>query len=377
MSRLYLTPTPNATADSARDNIASAIEQIGLIDVGGAATENIATESVDLQLRGRVQFGPRLNNKVATELESLAESQYTAVPFVDDSTTGSLERKRGYYELERADVTPAHPVSESLYEYDLRLTFRGTAEDSLRQVRTTIESVTSPLATGSPGTIAIPSAAIRPRWYTQADGPETATPIATESAEFGDVDIFEPSTAPYADPSLIYRLPFDADGPTDARVLDTFNRDKFATESTGGQINQWVHVYHTGYQFTGDPVIDTGRIRVFLDVTNGRLQAEEYNPSADVWDPLNVTMGDYALRDFSFQRIGPAGTTVRLTFENTTDGTETALNMNAYRGDDRVLIRPLIGETIPQAVADIFSTIGSTDTTDPNPVQTLLAREDV
>jgi len=91
MSRLYLTPTPNATADSARDNVSSAIEQTGLIDIGGAATENIATENVDLRLRGRVQYGPRLNRKVATELESLAESRYTAVPFVDDSTTGALE----------------------------------------------------------------------------------------------------------------------------------------------------------------------------------------------------------------------------------------------------------------------------------------------
>lgn len=377
MSRLYLTPTPNATADSARDNISSAIEQTGLIDIGGAATENIATENVDLRLRGRVQYGPRLNRKVATELESLAESRYTAVPFVDDSTTGALERKRGYYEVERADVTPAHPVSESLYEYELGLTFRGTAEDSLRRVGTTIETVTSPLATGTPGTIAIPATALRPRWYTQEDGPEPATPADTVVAEFGDVDIFEPSSAPYADPSLIYRLPFEDDGPTDTRVFDDFNRTKFVSTSTGDEVNQWIHAYHRGYQFTGEPVIDTGRIRVFLEPSADRLTAEEYNATADAWDPLNVTMGDYVLLDFSFRRMGPAGVTVKLTFKDTTDGTQTAIFMNAYRGKNRVLIRPLIGQSIPQAIADIFATIGSAQTTDPNPVQTLLAREDL
>jgi len=379
MSRIYLTPLPNATADRSQESVSSAIQQSGLIDKDGTAVENVATESVDLSLTGRYQFGEQLNRKFGAELNSMAESTITALPFVDPpgTTTASLERRAGYYELERAEVTPAHPVTERLFEYDVGLTYVGSRESHVRSVATVNEDVTTPLATGSPGTITIPAQATRPRWYTQAGGTVAATPTSTQTAEFGDVDVFSPFASPYTDPTLLYDLPFDLEGKTDVRVYDDRNAAKYATTPGGQQVSQWIHAYHSAYEFEGQPVIDTGRIRLSLDVASGALTATGYTPASDIWDPLNVTMGNYALTEFSFDRIGPAGVTVTLTLTDTTTGSEEPVVVNARRGKDTVLVRPVVGGTVTQSVADVFATIGSTQTTDPNPAQDLMARDDI
>lgn len=376
-TRLYLTPLPNKTADRAGDETRSIVQQTGLIDKAGTAVENVATDSVDLTIRGRIQYGETLSRKLARELTSLSESTITSLPLIG-APVGSLDTKSAYYELERATVTPAHPVTERAFEYQLGLTFVGTRADSLRNIGTTIEPLTTPFATGSAGQIAIPAAARRTQWYSKSGGEVNATPVSTETAEFGDVLLFDPSTAPYDDPRLIYDLPFESEGVVDARVFDDRDGPKFvATGSDTPDVNQWIHAYHTSYEFDGQPVLDTGRLRIFLDVANDRLTAEEYNPTADDWDPVNITMGDFALRDYSFLRIGPAGATVRLVLEDTTDGSESSVEISARRGKSRLLVRPIVGESILPSVQDVFDTVASDQTTDPNPVQSLVAREDL
>ena len=74
MLRLYVTPVPEQTTDDATDQIGSQVRQAGLLDTGGTAVENVATENVDFRKRGRIQLGPTLSRKVAEELDSLSES---------------------------------------------------------------------------------------------------------------------------------------------------------------------------------------------------------------------------------------------------------------------------------------------------------------
>jgi len=163
MTRLYLTPLPEQTTDTASGQTGSQVQQAGLLDTGGTSVENIATENVDFRKQGRIQLGPTLSRKVADELDSLSESAYTSLPLFDPSGS-SLGRKAGYYEVARADVTPAQEARDDVYQYDVQLTKAGTREDSRRAVSTNPEAIATNLATGSPAPIGVPAEASNPRW---------------------------------------------------------------------------------------------------------------------------------------------------------------------------------------------------------------------
>jgi hypothetical protein len=272
--RLYLTPLPETTSETAADQIGSDIQQAGLLDTGGTAVENIATENVDFQKRGRIQFGPTLSRKAAEELDSLSESSYTALPLY--SSDGSLARKRGYYEVTRADVEPAQESRDDVYQYDVQLANAGTREDSRRAVRTNPQAVDSVYPDASAAAlVAIPDSATDVRWYDDANGTEPATAVETAQAEFGTVARYDPADATADAPALTYDLAFDDDGPVDVRVYDTKDQSKLAATASGSEVNRWTHAYHTGYQFDGAAVFDTGVFRLVLD-GNLEVVADEY-----------------------------------------------------------------------------------------------------
>ena len=373
--RLYLTPLPETTSETASGQIGSDIQQAGLLDTGGTAVENIATENVDFRKQGRIQFGPALSRKVAEELDSLSESSYTTLPLY--SSDGSLARKRGYYEVARADVEPAQEARDDVYQYDVNLTLAGTREDSRRAVRTNPQDVPTSLASGDPAPIFIPDAATGVRWYDDAEGTATATPGDTfVSAEFGDVTAYHPEDAPFDKPTLVYDLDFADDGPLDVRLYDDRGRDKFAPTASGGEVNTWIHAYHTGYQFDGRPVVDSNRLRVYYDTDAGAVTAEERALTTEgyKWVDVGLTMDEYELADVSFERIAPTGVRARVTLKNTDTGETADTIVTQRRGRDEVLLQPVPGETLDTGADVVFDEIASTQTTDPQPGQGLIDR---
>lgn len=371
MTRLYLTPLPKRTTDTASGQTGSQVQQAGLLDTGGTSVENIATENVDFRKQGRIQLGPTLSRKVADELDSLSESAYTSLPLFDPSGS-SLGRKAGYYEVARADVTPAQEARDDVYQYDVQLTKAGTREDSRRAVRTNPEAIVTGLATGSPAPVGIPTEAINPRWYDEGSGTEDATPTNTVTTQYGDVDLFDYTNATASAPELIYDLPFDRDGPVDVRVYDDLNQSKLATTASGGEVSTWIHAYHTGYQFEGGAVIDNGRIRFRLGAD---ITAEEYDTTNDVWNSVSLTSGDLSLDDFSLQRIGPAKVRVRLIATDTTDGSTKTASVRVQRGLRGILLRQPVNQTLSSKFESWLSPIASDATDDPQPEQTIKSRE--
>lgn len=366
--RLYLTPLPEQTGDRASDQIGSQIQQAGLLETGGVAVENVATDNVDFRKRGRIQFGPQLSRKVGEELESLSESSYTSLPLFQSS--GTLARKRGYYEVTRTDVTPVQESRDDGYEYDVSLAKAGTREDSLREVRTNPQAANNAFAIAGQGTplVGISAKATDVKWYTDANGTEPATAVETVSAEFGDVERYDPETATGSTPSLTYDLNFADDGPVDVRVLDTRDRSKFATTVKGNSVNVWTHAYHTGYQFDGTPVIDTGRFRLYLgeDPTGSArtdVAAETWDDSAGSWTPVGLdSASPWTLQEWSLSRIRPARVTVRTEWS---DGTTTAfLDGVLERGADGVAwLIPENASAPPTALNDYLNpTARATDT---------------
>jgi len=378
MIRLYLTPLPEQTTDTASDQIGSQIQQAGLLNTGGTSVENIATENVDFQKQGRIQLGPTLSRKVGEELDSLSESAYTALPLFD-AADASLGRARGYYEITRIDVEPAQEARDDVYRYDVSLATAGTREDSVRSIATNIETVSTPLATGGNAQLAVPAEAIRPRWYSQASGPEPATATRTEAAQYGDVEFYDPSATTIDNPTLLYDVPFEFDGPTDVRVYDENNRAKLQSTASGGEVSVWTHAYHTAYQFDGDPVVDTGRLRLRFDRKRGTgvINASEWDNSAAEWSPLGVNMGGYELTDYSFTDIRPTSVTARLTLLDTVVSIEETAIVTALRGANRAIVRPPVGESLSSGLRQLVNAFASDVTTDPNPSQDLLARSEL
>ena len=370
--RLYATPLSERTSDEAAGQVGSQVRQAGLLDTGGTNVENVATENVDFRKRGRIQVGPTMSEKYASELNSLSESAYTSLPLYD--STGGLGERRGYYEVARIDVSPAQESRQEAYTYDAQLTLAGTREDSRRAVATNPEAIATNLATGSPAPIGVPAEASNPRWYDEDTGTEDATPTSTVTAEYGDVDLYDYTNATADAPDLVYDLPFEREGPTDVRVYDDRDTAKFTATASGGQVNVWPHAFHTGWQFDGDAVVDNGRVRLRLgdDVT-----AEEYNTGTDAWDSVALTSGDLSLNEWSLERIGPAAVRVRLVATDTSDGSTRTASVRVQRGLDGVLVRNARDDVLSTKFEDWLSPIASDASDDPQPEQTLRDRSDL
>jgi len=363
MTQLYLSPLPDVDARRSDKAVASAIEQAGLLEQGGTATENIATENVDLVVEGQIRFGSLLASKVGDELDSLSESAYTTLPLYDPSGTAD-GRARGYYEVENGDVRPAKPGVEHVFEYTLTLTVAGTREDSRRAVRTNPQAVAGAFPSGGTGArVSIPAAASDVRWYSDAGGTEPATPTATVEAEFGTVDQYDPDDATADAPTLTFDLAFSDDGPMDTRVSDTRDRSKFATTASGTEVNTWPHAYHTGYQFDGAPVIDTGLFRLYLGANpegsnRTDIAAETYDDGTDSWNAVGLDdTNPWELVDWSLTRIRPARAIVRARFSDGTD--EFTLDGHAERGTDGVVWVIPENESGPAPI-DLTNLLGGT-----------------
>lgn len=380
-TQLYLVPLPDSqTTRPPEQAVRSRVDVSGLIEQAGTATENIATENVDLTVRGQIRFGDTFSKKVADELDSLGESAYDGVALFDPDQA-ALGDRRGYYELANVDVNPAHKTTGNAYEYTVTLDRTGTRETHWRAVETSEASISTGLATGSPGLIGVPSDDLKERWFSPANGFETATATSTVSAEFGDVDLFDPSNASFDDPTLLFEQPYDAEGSTDVRVWDDRGVSKYASfnDGSGGTVDvvQWTHAFHPGFEYEGAPLVDNGLLRVRFDEANSVIEAWEWDDANSQWSAISITHGDWELFDADVERIGPAAVDVYSEFEDTTSGSISAARLSVQRGLDRAVVRGPNNASVPSGLESVLDPIASDQTTDRQPEQTLLSRDEV
>ena len=106
--KLYIPPLPEAQATTSESGIRALIQQSGLLEQGGTATEKISADNIDLVLNGLYKYGEDFTRKAVRELQSLGESDYTGVPYYHPDASVTLDN-RGYYEVERVSPSPAQP----------------------------------------------------------------------------------------------------------------------------------------------------------------------------------------------------------------------------------------------------------------------------
>lgn len=380
-TQLYLVPLPDSqTTRPPSQAVRSRVDVSGILEEGGIATEAIATEGVDLTIRGQIRLGPTFSKKVADELDSLGESSYSGIALYDESQS-ALGDRRGYYEIRDVDVNPAHKATSDAFEYTATLDKTGTRETHWRAVELSEVDVGTNLATGSSGLLGVPSDDRKERWYSVASGFESANPTSTVSGEYGDIDLFDPSNSSFSDPVLLFEQPYGAEGSTDVRVWDDNGSDKFATFSDGSggsiDITQWTHAFHPGFEYEGTPLVDNGLIRLRFDEGNSVLEAWEWDDSNSAWSSISITHGDWELFDADVEQIAPASVDVFAEFEDTQSGDIHAARLSIQRGISRAVVRNPQNDTIPSGLETVLDPVASDQTTDLQPEQTLLSRGEV
>ena len=377
MTQLYQTWLKDSQTTTSEEGIRAQIEQQGLLQAGGTATEKIASDSIDLVVNGQWRFGETFSKKYADGIESLGESEYSGVPLY--SLDGE-SRNAGYYEVEQVDVSPVHPSSEDVFEYTAGLRFRGTKEDVWTGVETSIEDVQTGIATGSDSLIGLPSAASKVRWFSESAGKEAASASSTVQAEYGSVDLYDPSDTAITNPILLYELDYEDTGQVDVLVYDDRGKPREFSVSSGGttvEENQWTHAYHTSYEYDGTPIVDNGLLRVRFDEPNSLVEAHEWDTGTSSWTQLTVNMGDYELVDADFQSIGPSDTRVYTEWLDTADDRLEQAQLSIQRGLDRAVARYPPNTTQTSGLESVLSGFVGDYATDNKPRRKLKARGEV
>lgn len=376
MTQLYQTALPAAQANTSDEGVRAQIQQSGLLQEGGTATEKIASENIDLVIEGEIELGATFAEKIATEIESIGESDYSGIPlYTIGATNGG--RNAGYYEVEQVDVSPAHPVTGESYQYTVGLKSSETRQDKWTAVATNVEDVETGLATGSNSLIGLPSEATKARWYSESSGKENASVSSTVSAEFGSVDLYDPTSTSITNPILLYELAYEDSGDVDVRVYDDKNVSKTYSVSSGGttvEASQWPHAYHTSYEFEGDPVVDNGLHRLRYDEPGGVVELYEWNDGTSAWDSVTVSHTDFSLVDADFTQIGPADVRVYGEFVDDTSGALYQTILSHQRGLNRPLARGPEGSAWTSAFETYLGQFCSSNDTDPKPTRVLKAR---
>ena len=394
MKYIYIVPIPPDAQTVEVDELQQQLAQSGLLERDGAIVEQISSDAADVRIEGQWRYESTLNGKFRTELETLAESNIDAVPFYGDDSAS----KSGYWNIESADVDPVHPNSDEVVVFNINLKKTGTHETHFRAVRTSSTDADNPFSAGSDPEIGIPHAARKRKWADPISFEfDSATDIVeTRSAEFGDIDIYNPDDAPYTDPILLYEVGFDAEAPVDPVIWDDRGRsDKFdildedgavvGTSTVGDAavgpdetaINVWRHVFSTGHEFEGRPTIDNGLIRIRFDETLGLLRAWEWNDSNLSWDIVALDRNGWTLVDFDIERIGLAGAIVQAEFEHDTDGVYET-DMILGRGWEHPLwLEPENEDEMPGSLTTYLAPIASGMADLPQATADLISRSDI
>jgi hypothetical protein len=378
---LYHTELPDADMQSAESSVGAQIAQTGLFGTGGVATERIGTESVDLVISGQWRYGERFTTKAARELESLGSSSYEALPLYEVGDT--KHRKRGYYDVESVDVNPSQENGKDVFEFTVGLRERGTKQTHWRAVTTAPESINTGLASdlGTGDLIGVPAESGKTKWFDAAAGKESATVDSTVSAEYGDVDLFDPEEPSFDNPTLLYEVGYDREGPVDVRVWDTREySDKFWSITINGETTraaQWSHIYNTGSGVSGIPVVDNGLLRLQFDEPTGVLEASQWDDANSTWGSVSLDHSQYTLLDADLERIGPALVEIYCEFEHTDGGIDTCV-LGVHRGNSDAVARLAPNETsIASDLQALLDPIASDQPRDPRPAQTVRARSEV
>lgn len=371
---LYTLPLPTDAQTSTGQEHRRQLSKQGTVDGSDPVAEAVSTDPNEFTLEG--QFRGRYADVMATEIEELfSAGDVREVPFFGDFD-GPAD---GYYTLETVDVNPVHPGVDDLDQFNGRITYVGSRRSHWRALDCAPAPVENDFGSEETALVGVPATASKARWFDAVSKQrEEATPIETHSAEHADVAVYDALDASFEDPTLIYDVPYDAEGPIDPMVWD--DRGEGDREDGDG-VPQWQDVFDTRHNYVGDPVLSNGLVRLFVDEDANDLTAEEWDDGADEWSAVALGTSDWELFDLDITRIGIERVEAQVEFwDPTASPTEYySLDMLLRSGaTEPQWIRPE-DETsaTPSGLQDLLDPVASAHAQSAQATQTVISRAEV
>lgn len=365
---LHSIPLSNATQTRARGTATQDLVNQTAIDT--LPTANVAgTQPGQVQLSG--SFVGASANDLARSLDELGnavDDGLQTVPVWSDTDTEPVDD--GFYTVSSAETTPPEPSEAGpLVEYTLSLERVGTRQSQWRSVATAPTALESNFATGELPAVAVPSTSRPTYWWSLATGRVAATPVDTVAVAAGELEIYNPATAPASDPELLYDVAYEDQFGSDCVLWDTYGHTN-KTDADG--VVQWRAAYSRGHDPRGTLVASTRRFRLRVNSNDRTLVAESYDADTDEWSDVSVgSSSAWSLVEVDVAQIDPAVIRLQTTFGDS-DGVYT-LDARLRRGADGVVwsipqnerppTPPGLVDLLEPTAADSYEVAGATTTT--------------
>lgn len=375
---LYAVNVPNDAQMSAGSQNRRQLAKQAFLEGGSSSTQSIASQPSQQTLRGQVRG--RYAQMIATMLEELFSSGIDAIPFVArDGQTAS----DGYYAPDNVSLNRLDAREDRLQQFDGVLSFKGTKHSHWRAVTTNPQSVDNPFGTGAAPEVGLSVQSSKVQWFDPVGGAVSdATAQRTVEGEHGQIEIYDTNEPGFDSPALIYDIGYTEEYPTDCVVWDTYNRPKVYQETTDSDSqvgtatvgtatvtdtvsltvdSQWQRVFAPDHDWRGDMVLETDRLRLWVDQPDDTFRAYRYDGSGGQYNLVQLGASDWRLWDVDLTHIGLARIEAQFGFENQSTGERYALNATLVRGlEDVIWSAPTNEGATPQGLIDRLDPIAST-----------------
>jgi len=317
----------------------------------------------------------------AQELEELlSASGFEHIPYYTPSDPGGAGD--GYIAVEDGSVEAASVHDTRVQSVSGTFTRSGDRGNDRRSLTVEPAEVNrNDFGNQTEALVAIPSAAEKRTWYARENQEREAVVVeSTVEAAGGSLDLVDASSVSLsASHELVHDVAYDEEWRTDITLWDTYGYSA-PDDPDAGYMPAWGKVYRTGHEYSGVPVVDTGRLRLSLDEANG-LSVEEYDPGTDSWSSTSLPTSDWELFDVDVTGISPVKAAAQCVFRNptTTPSGEYALNLVARRGRSVVhwLTPDSVSDPVPDGLVDYLDPVADPAMLRPNNSLGLIAREEV
>jgi hypothetical protein len=358
------------------------VETDGIVGQDASVTTPISVEPGQERLTGQYR-GDRAD-LMAAELRELGnagsdDSGFAIVPYYTEPARSEAD---GYVSLEQISVGPIDPSSRLAYQYDGALSRAGTRRSKYRALTTSQQSIDHPFGNTTSARVAVPATATEVAWTNPETGAtELPTAIATRSAEFGDVAIYDASNASFANPTLVYDVDYRDEPDVDVRAWD--DRGHTDREDADG-VRQWQRVFSSTHDHIGRRVLSTGLLRLTFDVANSTLSAETWDDGAGAWTDTALGTSDWELAAIDIgrrtdQQLAPNRADAVTKWADSTSLSTYTLNLTLRRGADAATFYRLEDSQsgVPSGLQDLLAPIADDVILDAQDAQTLRPRSEV
>lgn len=373
--QLHTQRLPADTQVSTRETLRRRTRSAGSLTGGTSPVESIAVQPGQTEVE--VTFRGLRAKTLAKEVAGLFDApDYEVAAYfgVNESTD-----EDGYYVMEDSADSPAEVRDEgTFYTVAGTMRKRGTRRSHYRSMTTKVTTVDNDFGNDETATVSINDAARQVRWYRKSDGAVSpASTLGVTPTEHGSVATYDPTSAPYDNPTLIFDLPYDEEGREDIRVWDDRDGDRLDSD---GYV-RWRKVYHPRFDPDGSFVLANDILRVYLndDDPSVPLSAERWNDTTSAYESVALGSSDWGVAYVDVRRIGTARVVALVDFEDSSTGDQYGLRATLTRGDENILWTRTKNATsaTPQGLVDLLSPIAQTRLYQTGENDALVARTEV